>query len=712
MNSREGIPSRHTQPLGACEQRAWEGDGNAPPARIPANLVVAPSFGRAAVTPIHTGGEAGTGFFMFESFMSTKRFFSRGTLPLALACASSTLLAQAPVSLPDVVVTAPRFSELAAPLPFGVSVLTADQIRASGAATVNEALMRLLGVVGRQDFFGGGEYGLDLRGFGSAADVNQVVVVDGVRVSEPDLGGTRLAGIPIESVERIEVLRGSGAVLYGEGATGGVIVITTKAGAARERRPAASLYAGAGSHGLRDLRASGTVAGGAFALDAAAQRRTSDNHRDNFRSERDAVSAAGEWTGESLRLGARLARDDLDAGLPGALTAAQYAADPRRSTTPADRASIRNSRASLHAATQWGAWQFAADAGTRAKELRSLNSGFAFDYDTDADNASLRARHEATLGGASNIVTVGTDHARWTREVLGAFGSSARQSTHGWYAKDDLTLAGGTRLSAGLRTERMSKDASNAATGLADRLNAWELGASTPLASGVTVYGRAGRSFRLANVDEFSFTAPGRALRPQTSRDLELGARWSYAGGKADLRAWRSTLTDEIGFDPGAAGPFGMLGANVNFDPTRRQGLELDATHALSRSVALRVNAALRTAKFRTGPYSGRDVPLVPRESVALRADWTPAAAHRISGGVNWVGSQHPDYGNACTIPSYTTADARYAYEWQRLELSLAVANLFDRRYYTQAFGCAAGATTSIYPEPGRTVTAAVRLKF
>jgi len=640
------------------------------------------------------------------------RSFSRTVLPVAFACSCSIAIAQTPVSLPDIVVTVPRFAESPAALPFGVSVLTADQIRASGAATVNEALMRLLGIVGRQDFYGGGEYALDLRGFGSTADTNQVVVVDGVRVSEADLGGTRLGGIPIESVEHIEVLRGSGAVLYGEGATGGVIVITTKAGAARQRRSSASLYAGAGSHGLRDARASGTVAGGAFALDAAAQRRTSDNHRDNFRSELDAASVAGEWAGESLRLGVRAARDDLDTRLPGALTAAQYAANPRQSTTPGDRASIRNGRASVHAAADLGAWQLAADAGTRDKELRSSNSGFAFDYDTDARNASLRARHEGKLGSATNTVVFGTDHARWTRDVLGAFGSTARQSTHAWYAKDDLTLAGGTRLAAGLRTERLAKEASTAASGLADRLNAWELGASTPVGRGVTVYGRAGRSFRLANVDEFSFTAPGRALQPQTSRDLEAGARWSYAAGRAEVRAYRSSLANEIGFDPGAAGPFGMSGANVNFDPTRRQGMELDTAHTVTRSVALRVNAAWREARFRGGPYAGRDVPLVPRQSVALRADWTPAAGHRVTGGVNWVGSQHPDFANACAMPSYATADARYAYEWQRVELSLAVANLTDKRYFTQAYGCAAGVTTSIYPEAGRAVTAALRVKF
>jgi iron complex outermembrane receptor protein len=268
--------------------------------------------------------------------------------PLRLALLPLVLCAALPAwpqsSLQPVLVTATRFPEPAASLPLGVSVITAQEIEASGAATVNEALMRVLGVVGRQDFFGGGEYNLDLRGFGPAADSNQLVIVDGLRVSEADLGGTRLAGIPIESVERIEVLRGSGAVLYGEGATGGVIVITTKAGGGKERRNGASVYAGAGSFGLRDLRAGATLAGGGFSLDASTQKRESDNHRENFRSRTDAAAVTGQWANEWLRFGARLSRDSLDTGLPGALSPAQYDADPRQTTTPGDHAHIRNER--------------------------------------------------------------------------------------------------------------------------------------------------------------------------------------------------------------------------------------------------------------------------------------------------------------------------------------------------------------------------------
>jgi iron complex outermembrane recepter protein len=105
-------------------------------------------------------------------------------------------------------------------------------------------------------------------------------------------------------------------------------------------------------------------------------------------------------------------------------------------------------------------------------------------------------------------------------------------------------------------------------------------------------------------------------------------------------------------------------------------------------------------------------VPLVPRRTLALRADWTPLPGHRLSGGVNWVSSQHPDFANACSMPAYTTADARYAYQWKQAELSLGVTNLANRKYFTQAFACAGSVPTSIYPEAGRAFTAAVRVSL
>jgi iron complex outermembrane receptor protein len=617
-------------------------------------------------------------------------------------------------TLKPTVVTATRFAEPAASLPLGVSVISAEEIRASGATTVNDALVRLLGVPGRQDLLNGGDTNVDLRGFGATADGNQVVILDGVRLSEADLGGTRMAGIPIESIARIEVLRGSGAVLYGEGATGGVIVITTKAGSGQQQATGASAYAGVGNHGLRDLRASGVVSTGhGFTLDAHAQKRESDGWRANQASELKAGDLTGQWSNGWLRLGARYAQDDLDARLPGALSAQQYQADPRQAD-PAnlgDHASVRNERAGVFAQAELGSWHLAFDAGQREKKLRSVNFGFPFDYDVDAGSYALRAREDVAIGSVRNVLVLGADYNDWQRDVLGAFGSVAKQRSTGLYAKDDVTLQGGTRLSLGARTEDIEKDSSG--TRLDDRQHAWELGVSHPFGGGWTGYARTGRSFRLANVDEFTFTSPGTILQPQVSRDTEFGARWDYAAGSLQARLYRSALTNEIGFDPNAVGAFGFFGANVNFDPTRRQGLELDWNHAVTPAFSTRVNAVLRKASFRSGPYEGKDVPLVPRETLALRGDWIPVEGHRLNAGLNWVGSSHPDFGNTCKVPSYTTADARYAWQFHRnAELGLGVTNLFDRKYFTQAFGCAGGETTAIYPESGRQFTTSLRVQF
>lgn len=634
---------------------------------------------------------------------------------LVLACFAAQAQSAPPAAsgrLPPVMVTATRFAEDPATLPFGVSVLTAREIADAGVSTVNEALMKLLGVPGRLDFYGGGDYVLDLRGFGATSDDNQVVILDGVRIDEADLGGTRLAGIPIDTVERIEVLRGSGTVLYGEGATGGVIVITTQAGRGAARGNRAQVYGAAGSYDLRELRAGGTVEAGDFSFDVAANRRTSDNHRENFRSELEGASLTGQWRNDWLRIGVRHAVDDLDTGLPGELTSAQYADDPRQTNNPDDKASIRNQRSGVFAQAELGDWELAFDAGWREKDLTSLSSGFDYAYDIDAKTYSGRARNRSPFGATINTVVFGVDRSEWTRKVAGAFGSIAEQSSTGLYVKDELTLAGGTRLSAGVRTERIDKDSSSTAQRIDQRQRAWEAGVLQPLSASTSVYGRFGRSFRLPNVDEIGFTSPDVDLRPQTSRDTELGLRWRTDASSAELRLYRSALDDEIGFDPNAVGPFGP-GANVNFDPTRRQGVELELAHAVAASLTLRANAAIRRSRFAEGPYEGKNVPLTPKRTLSLRADWTPAPAHKLDAGINVVSSQSPDFDNVCEIPGYTTADLRYAYRWTQAELAIGVANLTDRKYYTQAFRCTAeGRTEAIYPEPGRAFTASLRVRF
>lgn len=650
----------------------------------------------------------------FPNMKITSFSVSLAALPLAMAAAFPSF---AQTQLKEVVVTATRFPESAASLPFGVGVITAEDIAASGVNSVPDAVMKLLGVPGRLDTSGGNNYTLDLRGFGVTADSNQVVIVDGLRLNEADLSSAGLATIPIESVHRIEVLRGTGAVLYGEGATGGVIVVTTKAGAGVKRVNSAQLYGASGSNGLQDFRASAVLASGGYSLDVAADDRRSDGHRENFASVSKGLTAAGQWSNDWLRLGVRAGRNSLDSGLPGALTAAQYASDPHQASTKTDHGSSKNENAGFFAEAGVGDWLLAADFNRRSKEIASEFSGSVYGYDVDASNYSVRARLNGKLGSSDNAFVIGHDHANWDRTITqSAFtpvGTSATANSSAFYLKDDLTFSStSTRLSVGWRTEEIKKAEGSSATDLNDRQHAWDIGVSQPVMKDLTIYGRVGSSYRLPNVDEFSFTTPGVPMKAQTSRDVELGARWKLARGQVEVRGYRNELQNEIGFDPSAMGPFGPFGANINFDPTQRQGLELEVKQTLNPTLDLSVNAAVREAKFTAGVYAGNDLALVPKQTLTVRADWRPAPGHTVDGGLNWVAEQSPDFANACKIPSYTTVDLRYAYQVGKAELALGVENLTDRKYYTQAFACASGAPTSIYPEAGRTVAASLRVKF
>lgn len=653
------------------------------------------------------------------SIMKTCISSMRGRVPVRFCASALAVLAAFPAlaqgqtaTLDEVVVSATRFEAEASSLPFGVSVITKDDIARAGVSTVNEAVIRLLGVPGRVDYYGGGNSSLDLRGFGETAGSNQVVIVDGIRINEADQGGTRLAGIAINTVERIEVLRGSGSVLYGEGATGGVIVITTKAGRGVSRMNSADMYVATGNDGLNEVRANATLASGGFSLDVAGNKRQADNHRDNFESDAEGNSVQLQWSNDWLRVGASHANDKLDSGLPGSLTTSQYQANPSQTSYPNDKGSIKNTSQTLFASAELGAWQVAIDAGQRSKEVDSLYSGFPVTYKVDADTLAMRARHEAKFGSQRNALTLGHDQADWTRTTPGAFGSVSEQKSNALYLQDEVTLSGGTRFSAGYRMENIKQADTAAGIDNEHDQNAWELGVTQPLSGNWSIYGRVGASFRLANLDEINpfYTLPGAVLQPQTSRDFELGNRWKYPGGRVEVRYYRSRLSNELGYDP----TVGLFGANVNFDPTLRQGLELETQHDLTKTLGLQLNLGVREARFTQGAHDGQNVPLVAGATLSLRADWRPAPAHTINAGVLWVSSQNPggDFANQFSMPAYTTVDARYAYQLRNMEFSFGVSNLMDKKYYSLAFVNFTGTDVGIYPEAGRAFTAALRVNF
>ena len=154
--------------------------------------------------------------------------------------------------LAAVVVTATRFTEADPGVAANISVITHHDIRNVPAQNLPDVLATRAGVDVRQL---GGAMGrdatVDIRGFGATATSNTLILVDGLRVNPVDLGTVIWSSIPLASVERIEIIRGSGTVLYGDGATGGVInIITDKSGS-----PKAAVTATLGSKDYKGIDA-------------------------------------------------------------------------------------------------------------------------------------------------------------------------------------------------------------------------------------------------------------------------------------------------------------------------------------------------------------------------------------------------------------------------------------------------------------------------
>lgn len=631
------------------------------------------------------------------------------------ALAQEVAAAQMAQVLAPVLVTGSRFDADPALAPIGAIVIQAEDIQRSGVSDVNAAIRKIGGVYGRQSLDGSPDFSLDLRGFGSNSSQNMVIVLDGVRLSENELSNAILSTIPIDSVERIEITRGGASVLYGDGATGGVINIVTRRPVKFSRRGA--MFVEGGQFGAGELRLSGAHAWEGFAADATIDTQRTDNYRHNNEFKQTQFAGGAQWFSDAGRVGFRYEGARQDMGLPGSLTAAQFASNPRMAATPNDAGSLDSDRLTVFGQRRFGAYDVAADLSYRKKHSKASYFGdypFVMDYDSKQTQFSPRVRHLGEVGGLLNETVAGVDLMYWTRVATSSYAADANQHSKAIYLRDELRFdaAHQGRVSAGVRRELFDKNFNDkfgygsTAYSAVQAVNAWELQASYMPLAHTTVYGKAGQSYRLATSDENAYTlTSNKPLAPQQSHDLELGASYATALQKITARVFRHALTNEIFYNPVAF-------ANVNLAPTRREGFELDGEQRINADWSLTGHYQHVDARFTDGSNNGKQMVLVPKNTLSARVSWTPASGATADLGAQWVDSQRfgNDFTNQCSarIPSYTTIDARYARTYGQWEVALQGLNLTDKHYYSQAFGCNSG----IYPADGRQFKLSARYTF
>jgi iron complex outermembrane receptor protein len=618
------------------------------------------------------------------------------------------------VEVPATVVSATRWVQPWRSAPVSATVITAADIERSGVTDANEAVRKLGGVVGRSDLNGGRELSLDLRGYGETASQNIVVLLDGIRLSENENVSARLSAIPLSRIERIEVVRGGSSVLWGEGASAGVINVVLKHGDATV--DSARVLAAVESFGGWELSASGQRTMGAWTLDAHGKKLRSDGYRKNSYLHQDSSGLGIQWNDGPWAVSWRVMTEDQSTGLPGALKLSDAQDDPRQSGTPKDYDERKESRHLARVTWRGENVRLELDAGYRHRE-----TGYEYvrpgsskaESSSDQWQLSPRFVWSKQFDAARWTATGGVDWLDWDFESASSFlQETGSQHNVAAYVQSELALPSDTRIAVGMRHERVEKSAMSSSSNYTrnDKLKAGELGVSQGLFGPWSAYGRVASSYRLANVDENRQTPGQAALLPQENRDREIGVRWEQSGHSATARYFHQKTRDEILY------VLAPLFANTNIDPVLRKGVELEFRWLVSTALRLSGTAQHLSARFDAGPNKGKDLVAVSPTTATLRAHWQVDDRQSFEMGVQYLSkARYPgDESNLCSarLSSSTLVDGRYVWRQQGWTVALAGSNLADRQGNQWGYASAGCLNPVVYPYAGRSLRLSVERSF
>jgi vitamin B12 transporter len=580
---------------------------------------------------------------------------------LALLSLSFHVLAADEASLDPVLVTATRtalpVSDTLAP----TLVIDREELERSLAADVSELLRFVAGLELARNGGPGQTTSLFLRGTESN---HTLVLIDGVEMNPGTIGGAALQNLPLDAIERIEIVKGPRSALYGSEAIGGVINIITRRGAGTQ----ASV--GAGRYGLREAQLGAGTRNAAWdaRLDLAQRRFDGFAIQDSSPvargNERDSVNLRVGWQGEAVAVGLRHADSQ------GTTEYLDFVATPI-SQDFTNRVSAL--AVDLEAATDWHLGLVVARAIDEIVQRQP--NGF-----TGADDFLLTARDSAELQAdwtptAHQTLSLGTHWSDEDAQVesFGRYGTTTRVTA--WFVEHQWRGDTQALTSALRRTDHESFGSHTA----------WSLDYGRALGADWRLNAGLGTGFRAPDAtDLYSPCCGNPALRPETARNLELGLRWTpRPGDRVTLSVHQQRIDDLIAF-----GPLFVL---ENIDAARIRGLELGWEHS-GAAWRTRLGAVLQdTEDEATG------APLPRRADRQFTAALARAVGRHEFGLDLLAHSERKDSGFSTLVNGgYLLANltARFTLS-ERWTLRAQLDNLLDKDY----------ATAAGYNEPGRALS-------
>ncbi|HSC67955.1 MAG TPA: TonB-dependent receptor [Cellvibrio sp.] len=628
---------------------------------------------------------------------------------LSAAIMSASAFAATP-KLDTVYVSATRSETATMPVATQIKVITAEEIRVTGAKLLSEVLRTQAGIqLTDSDGSGARNVTVSMRGLSGANNV--LVLVDGRKLNNPSLAAPALNTVALKDVERIEIVQGSAGVLYGDQAVGGVINVITRRAVTGEVD--GSVSASAGSDNLEDYTASvrqGFENGLSYSV--SAQKRNADNYRANNQNAYENV--LGNLRYDFAKGFAFVEGQSIDDDLryPGPISNAQAWIDPRVTYTPNDYGNQNTDLARVGGGFDITEnWQLLAEYADRDEDSIAFYDDYnpANGFYPWLSESNMRVKNITprvvgnikTASGAA-VVTLGYDGVEADYSTKDGFTNIA-QDIDGFYGQVVYPLSTKLNLSAGLRHSSVSDENFASNTTHEDDLNAGELGLNYQIDEQWRVFARYADGFRFANADENGLVLPDvEFLEIQTSESYEIGAAWSGEKASVHYSLYDMTINDEIAFDSFAY-------ANINLPDSERRGFIFEGQLQLSDELGVRANYTYTDAELSDGVNKGNAVPYVSEDTYNISINFMPIDALTFYLESTYLGSRYFNDDDANNLPKISPLqlfNLNVIWEYKNLELGGRIKNLTNERY--------AGLQSSRgqYPQPERNYEASISYRF
>jgi vitamin B12 transporter len=608
--------------------------------------------------------------------------------------------------LGTLVVTATRIPTRISDVLSDVTVVERDEIERVGGATLPELLANLPGVQITTNGGPGSSGTVSIHGSNSN---HVLVLVDGLRVSSATLGTTAIEHIPLDQIERIEVLRGAASSLYGSDAVGGVIQIFTRSGAGVA---APSLSFGMGRYGTVNASAGygarsettkyNVVVAGEHSDGYGSIRKANGGFVDPFNPDRDpydnwSISASvSHKLSSDLEVGANLMHIEADKHFDAANCDAFF--------TLCTGEFDSHMRARLQSVGGNVKYRVLPTWTTSLRVAQSQDRSFNWIFDP-VTTAVSRERFDTRQ-----------DQAAWENELDllgGKFLGSAEWRKEKVFATQDFVHDDRTTESLVLGYQRWFGNHSVQASGRVD-----DISRSGTHRTGAFAYG-----FRFADgwlarasvatafhaptfndlfwpLDQVNFFRGNPDLKPERARNREVGISYDKGNVSAGLTLYHNRVTDLIDFAPGSAPTF--IGTMENVSSVTLKGATFHYELHNGPWNWKFAYDALNAKNDDTGKLLQRRAPRTG--SLEVRRDFS---GYDVGVQVTSTGTRYNNPSNTQTLGGYTLVNldtnVQLNKEWS---LQGRINNLFDRDYVLVR---TTFAPTSEYVTPGRFLFVGVR---